>query len=108
MQACDPSPNLLDYAQTKAAQVAFTKELARQLADKGIRVNAVAPGLVWTLLQVTGGQKPQALDSFGEDMPMKRPGQPAELASAYVTLASDEASYTTGHVYDIAGGKGQP
>jgi NAD(P)-dependent dehydrogenase (short-subunit alcohol dehydrogenase family) len=108
VQAYDPSPNLLDYAQTKAAQVAFTKALAKQLAEKGIRVNAIAPGPVWTPLQVTGGQKPEALDSFGEDVAMKRPGQPAELASAYVTLASDEASYTTAHVYGIAGGKAQP
>ena len=108
VQAYDPSPNLLDYSQTKAAQVAFTKALAKQLADKGIRVNAVAPGPVWTPLQVTGGQKPEALDKFGEDVAMKRPGQPAELASAYVALAADEASYTTAHVYGVAGGKGQP
>lgn len=108
VQAYDPSPNLLDYAQTKAAQVAFTKALAQQVADKGIRVNAVAPGPIWTPLQVTGGQKPDALEKFGADTPMKRPGQPAELASAYVTLAADDASYTTGQVYGVAGGKGNP
>ncbi|AXA90493.1 SDR family oxidoreductase [Massilia sp. YMA4] len=108
VQAYDPSPNLLDYAQTKAAQVAFTKALAQQVADKGIRVNAVAPGPIWTPLQVTGGQKPEALEKFGADTPMKRPGQPAELASAYVTLAADDASYTTGQVYGVAGGKGNP
>ncbi|AVR97208.1 SDR family oxidoreductase [Pseudoduganella armeniaca] len=108
VQAYDPSPNLLDYAQTKAAQVAFTKALAQQVAEKGIRVNAVAPGPIWTPLQVTGGQKPDALEKFGADTPMKRPGQPAELASAYVTLAADDASYTTGQVYGVAGGKGNP
>jgi len=108
VQAYDPSPNLLDYAQTKAAQVAFTKALAQQVAEKGIRVNAVAPGPIWTPLQVTGGQTPEGLEKFGADTPMKRPGQPAELASAYVTLAADDASYTTGQVYGVAGGKGNP
>lgn len=108
VQAYDPSPHLLDYAQTKAAQVAFTKALAQQVAEKGIRVNAVAPGPIWTPLQVTGGQKPDALEKFGADTPMKRPGQPAELASVYVTLAADDASYTTGQVYGVAGGKGNP
>jgi NAD(P)-dependent dehydrogenase (short-subunit alcohol dehydrogenase family) len=108
VQAYDPSPNLLDYAQTKAAQVAFVKSLAKQLAEKNIRVNAVAPGPVWTPLQVCGGQPPEALETFGGDTPMKRPGQPGELALAYVTLASDDSSYTTGHVYGVAGGGGQP
>ncbi|QBE67492.1 SDR family oxidoreductase [Pseudoduganella lutea] len=103
VQAYDPSPNLLDYAQTKAAQVAFVKSLAKQLAEKNIRVNAVAPGPIWTPLQVCGGQPPEALENFGGDTPMKRPGQPAELALAYVTLASDDSSYTTGHVYGVAG-----
>ncbi|QBI04959.1 SDR family oxidoreductase [Pseudoduganella sp. SL102] len=108
VQAYDPSANLLDYAQTKAAQVAFVKSLAKQLAEKNIRVNAVAPGPIWTPLQVCGGQEPDALVNFGGDTPMKRPGQPAELALAYVTLASDDSSYTTGHVYGVAGGNGQP
>ncbi len=108
VQAYDPSANLLDYAQTKAAQVAFTKALAKQLAERGIRVNAVAPGPIWTPLQVTGGQSPAALEQFGADVPMKRPGQPAELAAAYVTLASDQSSYTTGQVYGVSGGKGNP
>lgn len=108
VQAYDPSPNLLDYAQTKAAQVAFTKSLAKQLADKKIRVNAVAPGPIWTPLQVCGGQEPDALVNFGGDSPMKRPGQPAELAGTYVTLASDESSYTTGQVYGVSGGSGNP
>ncbi|OON61105.1 NAD(P)-dependent oxidoreductase [Massilia sp. KIM] len=107
-QAYDPSANLLDYASTKAFEVAFTKSLAKQLAEKGIRVNAVAPGPVWTPLQVSGGQTQENLKSFGESAPMKRPGQPAELAAAFVTLASDESSFTTGHVYGVAGGGGQP
>jgi NAD(P)-dependent dehydrogenase (short-subunit alcohol dehydrogenase family) len=108
VQAYSPSPNLLAYSQTKAAQVAFTKSLAKQLAEKGIRVNAVAPGPVWTPLQVTGGQTQGNLEKFGADSPMKRPAQPAELASAYVALAASDASYTTGQVYGVAGGTGNP
>ena len=108
VQAYDPSPNLLDYAQTKAAQVAFTKALAKQVAEKGIRVNAVAPGPYWTPLQVTGGQKPDALEKFGADTPLKRPGQPAEIAGVYVILAEDSSSYTTGQVYGASGGSGNP
>ena len=106
--AYDPPEKLLDYAATKAFEVAFTKSLAKQMASKGIRVNAVAPGPVWTPLQLAGGNSPEGRQKFGEDTPMKRPGQPAELATIYVTLASDEASYTTGHVYGAAGGGGQP
>ncbi len=108
VQAYEPSPNLLAYSQTKAAQVAFTKSLAKQLADKGIRVNAVAPGPVWTPLQVSGGQTQSNLEKFGGDSPMKRPAQPAELAPAYVALAAADASYTTGQVYGVAGGAGNP
>jgi NAD(P)-dependent dehydrogenase (short-subunit alcohol dehydrogenase family) len=108
VQAYSPSPNLLAYSQTKAAQVAFTKSLAKQLAEKGIRVNAVAPGPVWTPLQVTGGQTQSNLEKFGADSPMKRPAQPAELAPAYVALAASDASYTTGQVYGVAGGAGEP
>jgi NAD(P)-dependent dehydrogenase (short-subunit alcohol dehydrogenase family) len=108
VQAYEPSPNLFAYSQTKAALVAFTKSLAKQLADKGIRVNAVAPGPVWTPLQVTGGQTQKNLEEFGADQPMKRPAQPAELAPAYVALAEAAASYTTGQVYGVAGGKGNP
>lgn len=107
-QAYDPSENLLDYAMSKAAEVAMTKSLAKQLAAKGIRVNAVAPGPVWTPLQVSGGQTQENLKSFGGDTPMKRPGQPAELAATYVTLASDESSYTTAQVYGVSGGGGNP
>ncbi|ULH17253.1 SDR family oxidoreductase (plasmid) [Deinococcus sp. KNUC1210] len=107
-QAYDPSPNLLDYAQTKAAIVNFSKSLARQLAHRGIRVNAVAPGPIWTPLQPSGGQKPDKLPTFGADTPMGRPGQPAELAPAYVTLASQESSYATGQVYGVNGGNALP
>ena len=107
-QAYDPSENLLDYSMTKAAEVAMTKSLAKQLASKGIRVNAVAPGPVWTPLQVSGGQTQENLKNFGGDTPMKRPGQPAELAATYVTLASDESSYTTAQVYGVSGGGGNP
>jgi NAD(P)-dependent dehydrogenase (short-subunit alcohol dehydrogenase family) len=108
VQAYDPSPNLLDYAQTKSAQVAFTKSLAKQLGKKGIRVNAIAPGPIWTPLQVSGGSTQENLKKFGADSPLGRPGQPAELALAFVTLAADESSYTTGQVYGVAGGQGNP
>jgi NAD(P)-dependent dehydrogenase (short-subunit alcohol dehydrogenase family) len=108
VNAYDPSPNLLPYAQTKAALVIFTKVMAKQLADKDIRVNAVAPGPVWTPLQVSGGQTQKNLEDFGADVPLKRPAQPAELAPVYVALAETAASYTTGQVYGVAGGKGNP
>jgi NAD(P)-dependent dehydrogenase (short-subunit alcohol dehydrogenase family) len=105
VQAYEPAASLLDYAQTKAAQVVFTKSLAKQLAERGIRVNAVAPGPIWTPLQVAGYP---VSEHFGSESPMHRPGQPAELAATYVTLASGESSYTTGQVYGVAGGKGNP
>lgn len=108
VQAYDPSPNLLDYAQTKSAIVAFTKSLAQQLAEKGIRVNAVAPGPYWTPLQSSGGQPPDKVQKFGEETAMGRPGQPAELAPVYVLLASPESSYATGQVYGASGGGGNP
>ena len=104
VQAYDPSESLLDYAQTKAAQVAFTKALAGQLGEKGIRVNAVAPGPIWTALQVSGGQPQEKIKSFGSQTPLGRPGQPVELSPVYVLLASQEASYTTGLVYGVTGG----
>ena len=108
VNAYDPSENLLDYAATKSAIMIFTKGLARQLASKGIRVNAVAPGPFWTPLQVTGGQPPDKLPGFGKDTPLGRPGQPAELAGVYVLLASGESSYATGQVYAAVGGNGGP
>ena len=108
VQAYDPSPNLLDYAQTKAAIVAFTKALAKQVAKAGIRVNAVAPGPIWTPLQVCGGQPESALPEFGAQTPYGRAGQPAELAPVYVALASAESSYSTGQVFGASGGSGNP
>ncbi|QUE53303.1 SDR family oxidoreductase [Luteolibacter ambystomatis] len=106
-QAEDPSPNLLVYASTKAAIINFTKSLSKQLAAKGIRVNAVAPGPVWTPLQISGGQPQEKLPKFGEKTALKRAGQPAELASAYVFLASQESSFVTGLVYSVTGGQGE-
>jgi NAD(P)-dependent dehydrogenase (short-subunit alcohol dehydrogenase family) len=107
-QAYDPSADLYDYAQTKAATMNYVKSLAKQLAPRGIRVNGVAPGPIWTPLQVSGGATQQKLMNFGGDTPMGRPGQPAELASIYVQLAAGDASYATGQVYGSAGGHGQP
>jgi len=106
-QAVDPSPHLVDYAQTKAAQVAFTKAMAKQLAEKGIRVNAVAPGPFWTPLQPSGGQSPDRLPDFGAKTPIGRPGQPAEIAPLFVLLASQESSYASGQVYGAQGGEGK-
>ena len=108
VQAYDPSADLYDYAQTKAATTNYVKSLAKQLGPKGIRVNGVAPGPVWTPLQVSGGQTQDSLEKFGSDTPLGRPGQPAELASIFVQLAADDASFATGHIYGAAGGNGQP
>jgi NAD(P)-dependent dehydrogenase (short-subunit alcohol dehydrogenase family) len=107
-QATDPSPELYDYAQTKAATTSYVRSLAKQLAPKGIRVNGVAPGPIWTPLQVSGGATQDKLKQFGGATPMGRPGQPAELASIYVQLAANDASYATGQVYGATGGSGQP
>ena len=108
VQAFDPSECLLDYAATKAAILSMTRTLAKQLGDKGIRVNAVAPGPYWTPLQPSGGQPPDKLVTFGKDTPLGRPGQPAEIASLYVLLASREASFTTGNVWGSTGGETGP
>jgi NAD(P)-dependent dehydrogenase (short-subunit alcohol dehydrogenase family) len=108
IQSYQPSPMLLDYAQTKAAITAFTHALAKQVAERGIRVNAVAPGPVWTPLQASGGQPEENIPDFGSEVPMKRPGQPAELASVYVLLASQESSFVTGEVYGVTGGNHLP
>jgi len=108
IQAYQPSEHLLDYAPTKAAIVAFTKSLAKQVADKEIRVNAVAPGPIWTPLQPSQGQPMEKLKNFGKDTPLKRPGQPAEVAPAYVFLASDAASYITAEVIGVTGGNHLP
>ena len=107
-QAYDPSPDLYDYAQTKAATMNFVKSLAKQLGPKGIRVNGVAPGPVWTPLQISGGAPVSKYTMFGGNYPLGRPGEPAELASIYVQLAAQDASYTTGNIYGAGGGMGQP
>jgi NAD(P)-dependent dehydrogenase (short-subunit alcohol dehydrogenase family) len=107
-QAYDPSPDLYDYAQTKAATMNYIKSLAKQLGPKGIRVNGVAPGPIWTPLQTSGGDTQQKIETFGANTPLGRPGQPAELASIYVQLAASDASYANGQVYGSSGGSGQP
>jgi NAD(P)-dependent dehydrogenase (short-subunit alcohol dehydrogenase family) len=107
-QAYDPAANLYDYAQTKAATMSYVKSLAKQFGPKGIRVNGVAPGPIWTPLQVSGGATQDHLIHFGQTYPLGRAGQPAELASIYVQLAANDASYTTGNIYGAGGGMGQP
>jgi NAD(P)-dependent dehydrogenase (short-subunit alcohol dehydrogenase family) len=107
-QAYDPNPDLYAYAQTKAATMNFVKSLAKMLGPKGIRVNGVAPGPIYTPLQISGGATVEHFKNFGADYPLKRAGQPAELASIYVQLAANDASYTTGNIYGAGGGKGQP
>ncbi|HLP56085.1 MAG TPA: SDR family oxidoreductase [Fluviicola sp.] len=108
VQATDPSEDLYDYAQTKAATTNYVKSLAKQLGPKGIRVNGVAPGPIWTPLQVSGGATMEHLKEFGGDTPLGRPGQPAELAFIYVQLASDNASFSNGQIYGASGGHGHP
>lgn len=108
IQAYQPSEGLLDYAATKAAIANFTHGLAKQLAPKGIRVNAVAPGPIWTPLQPSYGQPMEKLVEFGKKTPLGRAGQPAELAPSYVFLASQESSYTTGEVIGVTGGQHLP
>jgi len=108
INAYQPSQVLLDYSVTKAGILNFTWGLAKQLASKGIRVNAVAPGPFWTPLQPTGGQTQDHLTGFGGDTPMGRPGQPAEIAPLYVLLASAESSYATGQVFGATGGEVGP
>lgn len=99
---------LFDYAQTKAANSSYVRSLAKQLGPRGIRVNGVAPGPIWTPLQVSGGATMEKLQNFGADKPLGRPGQPVELASIYVQLAASDASYATGQVYGAMGGGGLP
>jgi NAD(P)-dependent dehydrogenase (short-subunit alcohol dehydrogenase family) len=107
-QAYDPSPDLYDYAQTKAATMNYVKSLAKQLGEKGIRVNGVAPGPIWTPLQISGGASPEKYTKFGSATVLGRPGQPVELASIYVQLAASDASFATGNIYGSGGGQGQP
>jgi NAD(P)-dependent dehydrogenase (short-subunit alcohol dehydrogenase family) len=104
IQAYQPSAPILDYATTKGAIVTFTKGLAEEVIKKGIRANVVAPGPVWTPLIAQSFDK-KKIDEFGKNSPMKRPAQPAELAPAYVFLASNEASYVNGEVLGVTGGK---
>lgn len=107
-QAADPSEDIVDYAMTRAAVLNFTKSMAKQLAPKGIRVNAVAPGPFWTPLQVSGGATPEKLQQFGSQSPLGRPGQPAEIAPLYVAAADPALSYSTGQIFAATGGGGQP
>ncbi len=107
-QAYDPSPELFAYAQTKAATMNFVKSLAKALGPKGIRVNGVAPGPIYTPLQISGGATKEKFENFGGQYPLGRAGQPAELASIYVQLAAEDATYTTGNIYGAGGGMGQP
>jgi NAD(P)-dependent dehydrogenase (short-subunit alcohol dehydrogenase family) len=104
IQAFDPSPMLLDYASTKSAIVGFTKALAKMAGQQGVRVNAVAPGPVWTPL-IPSTMPADKVKNFGKDTVFGRPAQPAELAPVYVLLASPEASYITGEVYGVTGGQ---
>ncbi|MDX2376697.1 SDR family oxidoreductase [Microbacterium sp. LRZ72] len=106
IQAFEPSPGLIDYAMTKAAQVAFVKALAQEVGPRGIRVNAVAPGPIWTPLIPATGFDQGKVESFGSETPLGRAGQPAELAGAYVYLASDEATYVSAGVLPVTGGRG--
>lgn len=107
-QAYNPSEILVDYSATKAAIASFTKSMAKQLMPKGIRVNAVAPSPFWTTLQVSGAEPLSAVKTYGSDEPIGRPGQPAEIASTYVLLATSESSYITGQVFGVVGGSGVP
>jgi len=104
IQAFQPSPTLLAYAPTKAAIKAFTQALAKQAIEQGVRVNAIAPGPIWTPLQPSHGQPPEKLKEFGANTPYGRPGQPVEVAPAYVFLASPESSYITGELIGVTGG----
>ena len=106
VQAYDPSAILLDYATTKAGIVAYTKALAKQLLEKGVRANVVAPGPFWTPLQSSGGQPPEKVMKFGTESPFGRPGQPVEIAPVYVLLASQEGSFINGEVFGVTGGAG--
>jgi NAD(P)-dependent dehydrogenase (short-subunit alcohol dehydrogenase family) len=98
------SPGLLDYSSTKGAILGFTRSLAKNLVKKGIRVNGVAPGPIWTPLNPSGGQPPEKIPEFGKDTPIGRPGQPNEVAPSFLFLACDDSSYMTGQVLHPDGG----
>jgi NAD(P)-dependent dehydrogenase (short-subunit alcohol dehydrogenase family) len=106
IQGYDPSESLVDYAMTKSAIISFSKSVSKQMIEKGVRVNAVAPGPFWTPLQPSGGQTQDKVEKFGSEVPLSRPGQPVEIAPVYVLLASQEGSYITGEVYGVTGGIG--
>lgn len=106
IQGVDPSESLIDYALTKSAIISFSKSVSKQMIEKGVRVNAVAPGPFWTPLQPSGGQTQEKVEKFGSEVPLGRPGQPVEIAPIYVLLASQEGSYITGEVYGVTGGIG--
>lgn len=105
VQAFDPSAHIIDYAATKASIANFTVTLSSIFAEKGVRVNGVAPGPIWTPIQMDQGQPEGAIPEFGQDSLLGRAGQPVELAPVYVLLASDEGSYITGQIYGVTGGK---
>ena len=107
-QAIDPSEDLVDYAMTKAAMLNFTKSMAKQLAPKGIRVNAIAPGPFWTPLQVSGGATQEKLKSFGTQSLIGRPGQPAEIAGLFVAAADPSIGFSTAQIFAATGGNPQP
>jgi NAD(P)-dependent dehydrogenase (short-subunit alcohol dehydrogenase family) len=98
------SEDLLDYSATKGAITAFTRSLSQNLVKDGIRVNAVAPGPIWTPLNPSGGQPPEELKEFGKNTPMQRPGQPNEVAPSFLFLACEDSSYMTGQVLHPNGG----
>lgn len=104
VQAFDPTDFLMDYAMTKSAQVSLIKSLNPGFLEKGLRINGVAPGPIWTALQISGGQPQEVVEKFGLNSPLGRAGQPAELAGVYVLLASEDASYISGEVYAVTGG----
>ena len=106
IQGYDPSETLIDYAMTKSAIISFSKSVSKQMIEKGVRVNAIAPGPFWTPLQSSGGQTQDKVEKFGSEVPLSRPGQPVEIAPVYVLLASQEGSYITGEVYGVTGGVG--
>lgn len=105
VQSFGPSASLMDYAATKGAISNFTVSLSSYFAKKGVRVNAVAPGPIWTPLQLDKGKLEGEIPSFGQDSPLGRAGQPVELAPIYVLLTSDESSYVTGQIYGVTGGE---
>ncbi|WP_028274469.1 SDR family oxidoreductase [Atopococcus tabaci] len=105
VQSFNPSQTLMDYAATKGAISNFTVSLSQYFSEKGIRVNGVAPGPIWTPLQLDNGQLDGAIPEFGQSSPLGRAGQPVELAPVYVLLASDEGSYITGQIYGVTGGQ---